>query len=199
MGALRGAPHNFPSTLGSTPHATPGALPRALPEVSPFSTPVTGGQDCKGWSANFLPWGSSPPKNPQDPWQKKGYNTQKDKEFLRRREKEIQTCTGKKIREGDRRPPTVGCSFSAYSWKLPACSGAFLLTVASGSCFACSFSFFTCSFRFWAYNFSLFACFFTYRKKVRLMSTYTDCKQRSSTEIKRTSPDHQPYTAPTRG
>ena len=26
-----------------------------------------------------------------------------------------------------------GCSFLAYSWKLPACSGAFLLTVMFGS------------------------------------------------------------------
>ena len=44
-----------------------------------------------------------------------------------------------------------GCGFFAYSWKLPAYNGAFLLTIDN-------FSFFTYSWSFFAYNFS----FFTY-------------------------------------
>ena len=44
-------------------------------------------------------------------------------------------------------PPAIfgGCGFFAYSWKLPAYSGAFLLTVDN-------FSFFTYSWSFFAYN-----------------------------------------------
>ena len=55
-----------------------------------------------------------------------------------------------------------GRSFFAYSWKLPAYSGAFLLTIDSltvlalwltvGAFFAYSFSFFTCSGSFFAYS-----------------------------------------------
>ena len=56
-----------------------------------------------------------------------------------------------------------GCSFFAYSWKLPAYSGAFLLTIDS--------------FSFLAYNWSLFA----YNGKVRLIRALRDCKQRSLT------------------
>ena len=43
---------------------------------------------------------------------------------------------------------TCGCSFFAYNWKLPAYSGAFLLTVDY-------FSFFTCNWSFFAYSFLL--------------------------------------------
>ena len=61
-----------------------------------------------------------------------------------------------------------GCGFYAYSWKLPAYGGAFLLTVDKFSFFAYSFSFFT-------YNWS----FFAYSGKVRLIRAFRDCKQRS--------------------
>ena len=43
----------------------------------------------------------------------------------------------------------LGCGFFAYSWKLPAYSGAFLLTVDN-------FSFFTYSFSVFAYRLELF-------------------------------------------
>ena len=74
-----------------------------------------------------------------------------------------------------------GCSFFAYSWKLPAYSGAFLLTVDN-------FSFFTYNWSFSAYSFSSFACswsFFVYSGKVRLIRALRDCKQRSLTVSKK--------------
>ena len=69
----------------------------------------------------------------------------------------------------------------AYNWKLPAYSGAFLLTVDN-------FSFFTYSWSFFTYSFSFFNCnwsFFAYNGKVRLISALRDCKQRSLTESKK--------------
>ena len=45
-----------------------------------------------------------------------------------------------------------GCSFFAYNWKLPAYSGAFLLTIDNFSFFAYNFSFFAYSFSFFAYS-----------------------------------------------
>ena len=80
--------------------------------------------------------------------------------------------------------PKIGCSFLAnlaYSWKLLAHSGAFLLTVDNFSYFAYSWSFFT-------YNFSFFTCSwscFGYSGKVRLISALRDCKQRSLTVSKK--------------
>ena len=74
-----------------------------------------------------------------------------------------------------------GCSFFAYSWKLPAYSEDFLLTVASFSSFAYKWSFFD-------YNFSFFTCswsFLAYSGKVRLIRALRDCKQRSSTVSKK--------------
>ena len=73
------------------------------------------------------------------------------------------------------------CSFFAYNWKLPAHSGAFLLT-------ADNFSFFTYSWSFFAYSFSFFAnswSFFAYSGKVRLIRAFRDCKQKSSTVSKK--------------
>ena len=76
--------------------------------------------------------------------------------------------------------PAFGCSFFAHSWKLLAYNGASLLIVVFGSftyiwgCFAYSFSSFTCSCRFFVYNGQLL-----------LVSTLTDCKQRSSTVSKK--------------
>ena len=67
-----------------------------------------------------------------------------------------------------------GCGFFAYSWKLPAYSGAFLLTVGNFSFFAYSFSFLT-------YKWS----FFAYSGKVRLIKALRDCKQRSLTVSKK--------------
>ena len=74
-----------------------------------------------------------------------------------------------------------GCGFCAFSWKLPAYSGAFLLTVDNFSFFTCSWSFFAYSFSFSAYNWS----FFAFSGKVRLISALRDCKQRSLTVSKK--------------
>ena len=74
-----------------------------------------------------------------------------------------------------------GCGFFAYSWKLPAYSGAFLLTVDK-------FSFFTYSWSFFAYNFSFLTYswgFFAYSGKARLIRALRDCKQRSLTVSKK--------------
>ena len=71
--------------------------------------------------------------------------------------------------------PQIGCGFFAYSWKLPAYSGAFLLTVDNFSFFTYSWSFFAYSFSFFTYNWSFFAC----SGKVRLIRAFRDCKQRS--------------------
>ena len=57
----------------------------------------------------------------------------------------------------------IGCGFFAYSWKLPAYSGAFLLTVDNSS--------------FFTYNWS----FFAYSGKVHLIRALRDCKKRSLT------------------
>ena len=75
----------------------------------------------------------------------------------------------------------IGCGFFAYNWKLPAYSGAFLLTVDN-------FSFFTYNWSFSAYNFSFLTCswsFFAYSGKVRLKRALRDCKQRSLTVSKK--------------
>ena len=79
-----------------------------------------------------------------------------------------------RIREslGERRIPnhkllSNGCGFFAYSWKLPAYNGVFLLTVDN-------LSFFTCSWSFLAYS-----------GKVPLIRALRDCKQRSSTVSKK--------------
>ena len=74
-----------------------------------------------------------------------------------------------------------GCSFFAYNWKLPAYSGAFLLTIDNFSLFTYSWSFFTYSFSFSNCSWS----FFTYSGKVPLISALRDCKQRSSTVSKK--------------
>ena len=76
----------------------------------------------------------------------------------------------------------MGCGFFAYSWKLPAYSGAFLLTVDN-------FSFSTYNWSSFAYSFS-FPClqlelFFAYGGKVRLIRALRDCKQRSFTVSKK--------------
>ena len=74
-----------------------------------------------------------------------------------------------------------GCGFFAYSWKLPAYSGAFLLTIDNFSFSAYSFSFFAYSFSFFTYSWS----FFAYSGKVRLIRALRDCKQRSLTVSKK--------------
>ena len=74
-----------------------------------------------------------------------------------------------------------GCGFFAYSWKLPAYSGAFLLTVDTFSFFAYSWSYCACNFSFFTYNWS----FFAYNGKVRLIRALRDCKQRSLTVSKK--------------
>ena len=81
----------------------------------------------------------------------------------------------------ERQIENKGCSFLAYRWKLPAYSGAFLLTVDNFSFFTYSWSFLTYNFSFFTYNWS----FFAYSGKVRLMSVSTDREQRSSTVSKK--------------
>ena len=49
-----------------------------------------------------------------------------------------------------------GYGFFAYSWKLPAYSGVFVLTVENFSFFTYSWSFFAYSFSFFAYSWSFF-------------------------------------------
>ena len=78
-------------------------------------------------------------------------------------------------------PHSEGCGFFAYSWKLPAYSGAFLLTVDNFSFFTYSWSFFAYSFSFFTYSWS----FFAYSGKVLLIGALRDCKQRSSTVSKK--------------
>ena len=75
----------------------------------------------------------------------------------------------------------LGCSFFAYNWKLPAYSGAFLLTVDNFSFFTYNWSFFAYSFSFFAYSWS----FFAHSGKVRLIRALRDCKQRSLTVSKK--------------
>ena len=73
-----------------------------------------------------------------------------------------------------------GCGIFAYNWKLPAYSGAFLLTIDKFSYFAYSWSFF-------AYNFTFLAIrAFAYNGKMRLMRALRDWKQRSITVSKKT-------------
>ena len=74
-----------------------------------------------------------------------------------------------------------GCGFFAYSWKLPAHSGAFLFTLDNFSFFTYSWSFFAYSFSFFTYSWS----FFAYSEKVRLIRALRDCKQRSLTVSKK--------------
>ena len=74
-----------------------------------------------------------------------------------------------------------GCSFFVDSWKLPAYSGACLLTVDNLSFFTYNWSFFTYTFSFFSYSGS----FLAYGGKVRLISVLRDCKQRSSTVSKK--------------
>ena len=69
--------------------------------------------------------------------------------------------------------------FFAYSWKLPAYSGAFLLTVDNFRFFTYSWSFFAYSFSFSTYSWSVFSA------KVRLIRALRDCKQRSLTVSKK--------------
>ena len=66
-------------------------------------------------------------------------------------------------------------AFFAYSWKLPAYSGAFLLTVDNFS---------SLTYR-WSFFFGLQLELFAYSGKVRLLSALRDCKQRSLTVSKK--------------
>ena len=78
-------------------------------------------------------------------------------------------------------PLKQGCGFFAYSWKLPAYSGAFLLTVDNFGFCTYSWSFFPYSFSFFTYSWS----FLAYSGKVRLIRALRDCKQRSLTVSKK--------------
>ena len=72
-------------------------------------------------------------------------------------------------------------AFFAYSWKLPAYNGAFLLTIDNFSLFIYSWSSVAYSFSFFTYSWS----FFAYSGKVRLIRALRDCKQRSLTVSKK--------------
>ena len=76
-------------------------------------------------------------------------------------------------------------AFFAYSWKLPAYNGAFLLTVDNFSFFAYSWSFSAYSFSFFTYNWSLWLWAYS-ENNVHLIRALTDCKQRSLTVSKKT-------------
>ena len=77
----------------------------------------------------------------------------------------------------------AGSGFFAYGWKLPAYSGAFLLTTDNYSFFTYSWSFFAYCFSFFTYSWS----FFAYSGKVHLIRALRDCKQRSLTVSKKNS------------
>ena len=85
--------------------------------------------------------------------------------------------------------PFFGCGLLAYSWKLPAYSGAFSLTVDNFSFFTYTWSFFAYSFSFSAYSWS----FCAYSGKVRLVRALRDCKQRSLTVSKKAPTSFPPF------
>ena len=74
-----------------------------------------------------------------------------------------------------------GCSFFAYSWKLLAYSGAFLLSVDNFSFLLRVGAFLLPISAFFAYSWS----FFAHSGKVRLIRALRDCKQRSLTVSKK--------------
>ena len=74
----------------------------------------------------------------------------------------------------------LGCGFSAYSWKLPAYSGAFLLTVDNFSFLLTVLAFLLTVLVFLLTVGAFFAC----SGKVRLIRALRDCKQRSLTVSK---------------
>ena len=82
-----------------------------------------------------------------------------------------------------RGPKTMiwGCGFFAYSWKLRAYSGAFLLTIDNFSFFSYNWSFFAYSFSFFTYNWSFFTC----SGKVHLIRALRGRKQGSWTVSKK--------------
>ena len=91
----------------------------------------------------------------------------------------------------------LGCGFFAYNWKLPAYSGALLLTIDNFSFFTYSWCFFAHGFSFFTYNWS----FFAYSGQMHLIRASRDCKQRSltvskkaPTVIKKASPERNTPT-----
>ena len=82
-------------------------------------------------------------------------------------------------------PPAkiIGMRLFAYSWKLPAYSGAFLLTVDNFSFFTYSWSFFTYSFSFFTYSWSFFRLQWESAPNKHLKGLQAkklNCKQKSS-------------------
>ena len=74
-----------------------------------------------------------------------------------------------------------GCGFFAYNWKLPAYSGAFLLTIDNFSFLLTVGALLLTVLASLQYNWSFFAC----SGKVRLIRALRDCKQRSLTVSKK--------------
>ena len=86
----------------------------------------------------------------------------------------------------------AGFNFFAYRWKLPAYSGAFLLTIDNFSLLTYNRSFFAYNLSFFAYNCSFLAC----NGKVRLLRALKDCKQRKLTVSKEAPPASKKRTSP---
>ena len=130
-----------------------------------FDPPRGGGRIKEGGRIKFLPRGGPPPLSLKNAfWPKSGggggaYMICPWVTFCALRT--VNFCT----------PLALNCqkdaAFSAYTWKLPAYSVAFLLTAD------------TCS--FFPYSWS----FLAYTGKVRLIRALRDCKQRSSTVSKK--------------
>ena len=78
--------------------------------------------------------------------------------------------------------PNFGCGFLAYSWKLPAYSGAFLLTNDNFSFLLTVGAFLLTILAFLL----TVGAFFAYSGKVRLIRALRDCKQISLTASKKT-------------
>ena len=88
----------------------------------------------------------------------------------------------------------IGCNFFAYSWKLPAYSGAFYLQLTILALWLTIWSFFAYSFSFFTYNWS----FLAYSGKVRRISALKNCKQRSL-PVSKQAPTVSKIASPNKG
>ena len=87
---------------------------------------------------------------------------------------------------------SLDAAFFAYSWKLPSCSGAFLLTIDNFCMFTYSWSFCAYSFSFFAYSWSFFAYSWSFCVSNKglegLQAKNLNCKQEAPTVSKKASP-----------
>ena len=84
-------------------------------------------------------------------------------------------------RKSNKKSSRERMQFFAYGWKLPAYSGAFLLTIDNFDPFTYNWSFFGYNFSFSTYSWS----FFAYNGESASNKGLTDCKQRSLTVSKK--------------